>query len=190
MKKVDTRIQFTKKRLREAVLELLRDTPIDKVTVKDICEKAELNRGTFYLHYNCPAALLREIEDEFLEEAARRLQSVLIVAQNKEASVVEALFTFLKTNSDVVCVLLGPHGDPNFISEILKGMRGGVLDQWQLEFPHYRREDLDFVFDYVLIGSTRLILNWLQDSRGVPASQFSKRVERLGHHALMSITEF
>lgn len=190
MKKVDTRIQFTKTKLREAILELLQDKSIDKVTVKDICDKAGLNRGTFYLHYDSPAGLLKDIEDQFLEENAKLFQSFLKRAESREPRAIEALFSSIKMNGDIVCILLGPHGDPNFVSEILDGMREGVLDQWQLEFPSYKREHLNFVFDYVLMGSTRLILNWLQDGAGVPASQFAKRIERLGHHALLAIQEF
>ena len=60
----------------------------------------------------------------------------------------------------------------------------------QIIFPAYSREDLDFVFEYVLVGSTRLILNWLNDSKGLPASQFAKRMEQLGHHVLMAVKDF
>ena len=84
----------------------------------------------------------------------------------------------------------GHYGDPNFTGEVLGGIRDEVLDQWQEESPHYRREDLDFIFDYVLMGSTRLILNWLQDNRGLSACQFARRIERLGHYAQMAIAEF
>ena len=163
---------------------------IDKVTVKDICDKAELNRGTFYLHYDSPAGLLKDIDNQFLEENAKLFQSFLKGVGRKETNIIGDLFASIKMNSDIVCILLGPHGDPNFAGEVLNGMRDGVLDQWQKEFPHYRREDLDFIFDYVLMGSTRLILNWLQDSKGIPAPQFAKRIERLGHHALIAIKDF
>lgn len=100
------------------------------------------------------------------------------------------LFVSIKKNSDVFCILMGPHGDPNFATEVFGSMRELVLDQWQLEFPQYHREDLDFIFDFVLYGSSRLIVNWLQDSRGISASQFARRMERLGHHALMTISDF
>lgn len=66
MKKVDTRVQYTRRRLRDAILEMLREKSIDKITIKEICEAAGLNRGTFYLHYDCPAALLSDIENQFL----------------------------------------------------------------------------------------------------------------------------
>lgn len=190
MKKVDTRVQFTKMKLREAILELLKDKPIDQVTIKEICDKAVLNRGTFYLHYDSPVGLLRDVENQFLEENAKLLQTFLKRAENRESNIIEALFASIKTNGDLVCILLGPHGDPNFAGEIFDGMRDGILDQWQVEFPAYAREDLDFVFEYVLAGSTRLILNWLHDSRGIPASRFAKQIERLGHYVLLAIRDF
>lgn len=188
MKKEDTRVQYTRHRLRSAILELLREKSIDKITIKEICETAGLNRGTFYLHYDCPAALLSDIEDQFLEENTRLFHSFW--NSGREQSIMAALFVSIKKNSDVFCILMGPHGDPNFATEVFGSMRELVLDQWQLEFPQYHREDLDFIFDFVLYGSSRLIVNWLQDSRGISASQFARRMERLGHHALMTISDF
>lgn len=188
MKNIDTRVQYTREKLRQAVLELLQEKSIDRITIKELCDKAGLNRGTFYLHYDSPVALLKDIEKQFLEENTKIFKSFW--QQGREQNIIVALFSYLKANSDIVCILMGPHGDPGFANEVFGSMRSGVLDQWQLEFPRYSRDDLDFIFDYVLIGSTRLILNWLQDSKGLPASQFAKRMERLGHYALVAIQEF
>lgn len=188
MKNIDTRVQYTKQKLRTAIMELLQGKSIDKITVKEICEKAGLNRGTFYLHYNCPAALLKDIENQFIEESERLFDSFW--RENRQQNIMAALFAHIKRNSDIFCVLMGPHGNPYFVSDFFDSMRDGVLEQWHLEFPEYSRDDLDFIFEYVLIGSTRLILNWLHDSRGIPSSDFAKRIERMGHHALMAIKEF
>lgn len=54
MKNTDTRIQYSRMKLQQALLTLLQTKPIDKVTVKELCETANLNRGTFYLHYDSP----------------------------------------------------------------------------------------------------------------------------------------
>lgn len=188
MKHADTRVQFTRQKLRSAIMEILQQKPIDKVTVKELCDRAGLNRGTFYLHYDSPAALLKDIESQFLEENTRLFQSFW--QEGRAQNMMEALFSCIKANGDVFCILTGPNGDPNFVAETFDSMRDGILDQWQLEFPHYNREDLDFIFDYVLVGSTRLIVNWLNDSKGISATQFANRMERLGHHALMAIKEF
>lgn len=188
MKNIDTRVQYTKERLRHALLALLQEKTVDRITIKELCDTAGLNRGTFYLHYDCPAALLKDIEANFLEENTKLFDSFWRCG--REQNVITALFSYLRENRDIFCILMGPHGNPEFAERIFANMRGGVLDQWQLEFPHYKREDLDFIYDYVFLGSTRLILNWLHDSKGIPASQFAKRMERLGHYALVAIKEF
>lgn len=188
MKNIDTRVQYTKQKFRTAILEILQGKSIDKITVKEICDKAGLNRGTFYLHYDSPASLLKEIENQFLEENDRLFDSFW--KEGREQNIITALFSYIKANSDLFCVLLGPHGDPYFAGDFFDKMHNVVLEQWHLEFPEYTREDLDFIFEYVLIGSTRLILNWLHDSKGIPSSDFAKRIERLGHHTLMAIKEF
>lgn len=188
MKNVDTRVRYTRAILRQSLLELLPEKSIDKITVKELCERSRLNRGTFYLHYDSPAALLREIENDFVEENSRIFASFF--QEGREQSIMERLFTCIKENREIFCILMGPHGDPDFANRIFGNMRAGILDQWQLEFPTYSREDLDFIFDFVLIGSTRLILNWLTDNKGIPASVFARRIERLGHHALMAVREF
>lgn len=188
MKNTDTRVQYTKEKLKGAILELLQKKSVDKITIKELCDHAGLNRGTFYLHYDSPAALLQDIEDQFLKETTALFHSFW--QDGREQNIMAALFASIKKNTEIVCILLGPHGDPNFVGDLSDGMRGEVLDQWQLEFPHYAREDLDFIYDFVVIGSTRLILNWLQDSKGITATQFARRMERLGHHALIAIRDF
>lgn len=52
MKKEDLRITKTKRDLRYAIVELLKTNQFEKITVGDICEKAMVNRMTFYKHFN------------------------------------------------------------------------------------------------------------------------------------------
>lgn len=68
MKNPDTRVQFTRNALKQALLTLMEEKNVDKITVKELCETAGINRGTFYLHYDSPSALLADIENQFLEE--------------------------------------------------------------------------------------------------------------------------
>ena len=47
----DRRTKRTEKLIQEAFFELLKTTPADKITVRQICEQADINRSTFYDHY-------------------------------------------------------------------------------------------------------------------------------------------
>lgn len=66
--KQDRRVKYTQMVLKEALLELLQDKPIERISVKEICEKADINRSTFYVHYGSPNELLDSINDDVYDE--------------------------------------------------------------------------------------------------------------------------
>ena len=65
---MDRRIQYTKKVIKETCIELLSEKDITKVSVSELCKKADINRATFYRYYLDIFDLLSKIEDEFVEE--------------------------------------------------------------------------------------------------------------------------
>lgn len=72
----DPRIVKTKKRLKQAFKELvLLYDDFMSITVKELCDKAGLNRKTFYLHYKQVDELLLEVQDEYIEEFYRRTKN-------------------------------------------------------------------------------------------------------------------
>lgn len=67
--KTDRRTKYTKMVIREALLSLLHNRPIEKITVSDLCARAEISRPTFYLHYADLYALLDEIGEDMITSA-------------------------------------------------------------------------------------------------------------------------
>ena len=65
----DKRIRKSKKALREALVELLREQPFDRITVTELCSRADVSRITFYAHYEDKYALADEISCEMLQTA-------------------------------------------------------------------------------------------------------------------------
>ena len=81
--KTDARVRYTRMRIREAFFECLEKKPINKITVKEICDIAEINRATFYTHYADQFELMQKLEEEVLEgmqtppeEIADRLRKI------------------------------------------------------------------------------------------------------------------
>ena len=68
----DRRVRKTKKQLRGALTSLLLEKDISRVTVRDVADLADVNRGTFYAHYSDVYDLLHQLEDDLL----RRLDDV------------------------------------------------------------------------------------------------------------------
>lgn len=74
-KKEDRRIRRTKKLLRQALAELMNEKEFKDITVKEITERADLNRGTFYFHYTDTYDLKDQIEDELIHVLRQNLET-------------------------------------------------------------------------------------------------------------------
>lgn len=68
MRKEDRRVRITKAAIRESLIELMSTYPLSKVSVKMICEKADINRSTFYAHYQDQYDLLHKIQKEVIAD--------------------------------------------------------------------------------------------------------------------------
>lgn len=73
--KEDRRIRRTKRLLRQALAELMNEKEFKDITVKEITDRADLNRGTFYFHYTDTYDLREKIEDELVHDFQEVLSS-------------------------------------------------------------------------------------------------------------------
>lgn len=64
-------VKRTKKAFELSLAELAKENPLNKVTVKLLCEKAQLSRNAFYFHYKDINNLIHEIENSLIDEAIK-----------------------------------------------------------------------------------------------------------------------
>ena len=88
-KKIDRRVRRTRRRLRDALIELILEKGYDNITIQEITDRADLSRATFYLHYaggkdELLAISLEEMFDELVESVQDLVyeQSLEAAAQN------------------------------------------------------------------------------------------------------------
>lgn len=78
-RRVDLRVLRTRRSIQEALIRLMRDAPLGKLSVRQICDEALVNKGTFYRHYqdkyDLAAQTARELLDEMRELTGTRLAS-------------------------------------------------------------------------------------------------------------------
>ena len=110
--------QQTKEKLINAFWELYCENKIEKITVKAITDKAGYYRSTFYEYFSDVYELLEEIEKNLLIKHRSVMEEV---CKTKDLSHVKELaFVFCRENAEVLAILLGPNGDPEFYSAIKK----------------------------------------------------------------------
>ena len=106
----------SKKLIKNAFIELLQEKTLDKITVTNIVEKAELNRGTFYAHYTDINMLIQSIEDEI----AQSLYDLLSDAESPyllkdPLSMFLQISHYLEQNKELIIVLMGSQSTNLFI---------------------------------------------------------------------------
>lgn len=188
MENLDTRVRFTKMVLQQALLKLLKKKNIDKITIKELCQEANINRGTFYLHYATPNDLLMEIEQQFIDDNMACFTPYF--HEGYETSHLAGLFTGILKNKELCRIIMGRNGNPRFLKRIQEMVRDSIVDAWCREFPMYRRDDLDYVYGFIFAGSMHLILNWIEEDHGLTTAELANRLDRLGHHCHIAISEF
>ena len=75
MKKENRRVRMTRALLHDSLVELMQTQDIHQITIKSICEHADVNRSTFYHYYGSQYDLLKDIEQKILEETKVILQA-------------------------------------------------------------------------------------------------------------------
>ena len=123
-KKEDRRVRRTKKLLTQALTKLLQEKQVNEITVRELTDLADMNRGTFYLYYKDIFDMLEKIEDELFEN----LNGIIALRENANVSeqakpILRDLFTFIEDNQEMCRVLLSPNGDMNFLHRLNEVMR-------------------------------------------------------------------
>lgn len=73
----DRRTRYTRQMIREALMDLLKDQPYSKITVTEICRLADINRGTFYIHYFDVDDVLDDILEQSFSDVSGTIDHVL-----------------------------------------------------------------------------------------------------------------
>ena len=159
--KEDRRVKYTKMVLKESLIDLLSKKDISAVTIKQICEEADVNRATFYTHYSDQYDLLRQIEYEFLENVK--------------------VFEYIKDNAKLCKLLLSKQGNLEFQKRIMML----IYDTNIIIKPgeSLKKGEEEYMYSFIITGCVGVIHKWLDEgmkqSSRVMASMIFNTVKNL-----------
>lgn len=102
--KTDMRVILTKRLLREGLLSLLKEKPLSRITVTDLCQASGVNRATFYNHYETVPMILRDILREYAEKIEQTFRSEMSAGHTEEAAL-EACLSYLLEKKEEISFL-------------------------------------------------------------------------------------
>ena len=165
----NTAIRFNK-----ALLSLLEKKPFEYITISEICEKAEVNRSTFYLHYDNTSDLLKEtttyVFDNFASYFPFDAESVITQFANCDLQDLKFIsekylhpyLSFIKENQRVFLAVLSQptaFDSKTIFQRLFDHIFKPILDRF-----HYPRDEQNYVMMFYLNGITAIITEWLKNS--------------------------
>lgn len=155
-------VRNTKARLYEALMQLMSERPITAISVKELTELADVNRGTFYFHYSDVYAMLSSIEDDFFTELSD-VMSRSVPDPDTKFSYLAEIFRFVGENREFCSILLGENGDMQFLRRILAFVDEKCSSLWSILIPGADEQTFQMYNSFIISGCIGLIRFWLND---------------------------
>ena len=157
-------VKKTKRAFERALVELSKEYPFNKITVKMLCERAEMSRNAFYFHYEDINGLLKSIEDSLAAEAESLLGSLTEIGFPKNVyATVEGLINLFDENRDTCSMLF----DKSFSESFTQRMSKLFCDFNYQYFVDYHGESkkvrFEFFYTFISSGFYGLLSHWLDN---------------------------
>ena len=161
-KKEDRRAKMTKDLLKRGLIELMKEKNINDISVKELCESADVNRSTFYKHY----ATITELYEDAINDITENFRYITDCAKNNgtllKPKFVESILNYVEKNRDLFLVILSENGNIGF-GEFLVNNTDKVISEYNIsELPKY-------CIYFVVAGMSSIIWKWLNEEKRQPA---------------------
>ena len=179
--KEDRRIRRTKKLLKQALAQLMDEKDFKDITVKDITERADLNRGTFYLHYMDTYDILNKIEDEILKNIQNMIDQN-IEKTNASDSVIPALkpiAEYIMENADICRCLINNKASVDFIEKFQNLIYDNCSDIIKRRHNVKDSKQNEFYLSFITLGIIGMVKKWLETRPMVSAEEIVVFVDQI-----------
>ena len=156
-------VKKTKKAFETSLAELARDQQLNKITVKTICERAQLSRNAFYFHYKDIGALIADIEENLLCDVEAMLADLENLGFPKNVyATIDGLIDLFESRKDVVMMLLDKSFSTTFTDRI-----SHMFSEFNYNYfrqAHGEKSKISYEFFYIFLsgGFYSIIKYWLE----------------------------
>lgn len=176
----------TQTALKNGLTELLLQKPIQQISVKELTEYVNLNRGTFYLHYKDIYDLLDHLENEMFADLHEIIESHPADSlQEKPFPFLKDIFQFLGEHADFCRILLDENHDKHFIEKLIILLRDECFSDLDSLFPKTSPEIYTAYYSYILYGCIGIIENWLLNNCEPCAEKMASLTETIILHGIL-----
>lgn len=157
MAELNQRVAVTKRMLKEGLIRLLKEKPLDKVNITELCQEAGINRTTFYRYYELPKDVLTEMQSDFFHETFEHFKKPLTISD------VERFFVCLYEHAELVKLFFQYNSDTDWADIFTNIYNSFPEKQMTKAFQNMDEISAKLLSAYLAGGTYFLARQWIME---------------------------
>lgn len=167
-KKEDRRTAMSKRMLKDALTGILKEKDIYHISIRELCERADVNRTTFYKYYGSQFDLLTDMESDLLVFLAG------VIRDHDEDTIkaIETACMYLEDNLEFARLIFNNNVDPDFPQKVfsMEAVKKAVIKKCG---GRHDKNELDYLYNYMTYGAYRVVCVWLNKEKREPPREIA-----------------
>ena len=170
----------SRRMIREAYMELLKEKDLSKITVTDIITRADLNRATFYAHYPDVRGVTEEIENEIIEKMLEVLKEFQFTSFFRNpAPLLLKISQYLEEDTDFYRILVRANGSEIFMEKLKKVFSDHMLNDSDIPESMRQSKMVELRVCYFAGGIVNLYKQWFRGDLKCTLNDIALEVSKL-----------
>ena len=176
---MDKRVIRTRKNLNKALVELLKEKPLTKITVSELCDMAMINRSTYYLHYKDAHDQYEQLEeslyrefidtmDHFIRSHRNWFSDMIMTDSATQVHLLEEIFSYIKKNAAIYGTILPINQGNEFLAKLYNAGHERFFEVISQKAAPENLQRFEYFFAFVANGCMGILRQWVE--RGMPES--------------------
>ena len=170
----------SRRMIREAYMQLLKEKDLSKITVTDIITRADLNRATFYAHYPDVRGVTEEIENEIIEKMLDILKEFQFTNFFRNpAPLLLKVSRYLEEDTDFYRILVRANGSEIFMEKLKKLFADHMLNDSDIPESMRHSQMVELRICYFAGGIVNLYKQWFRGDLHCTLNDIALEVSKL-----------
>lgn len=178
---VDRRVKKTKRALCEALADLMTEKDIQKISIRELADKADIHRATFYSHYKDIYDLYEQVENTTFLELGKIIR---IDSLHSYDDIIEDLVDYVYTNSKIMHMFLNKNAKHRFYTRLSVFLETRYFTLWRKEVGEAKilSDEWTFFVRYHIQGFLAVLTLWAENDFSFPKEKILDIALKLDIH--------
>ena len=183
MNSFDARVRYTRMVIENSFLELLKSKPLPKITVTEVCQKAGINRATFYKHYLDIPDLFEKMEEQLFDQIRQMFRDK---ASNMESMMLD-MMNYTRQEGNRFFILGSDYGDPHLMTKTFQICYEMAYPLLETNLPQMDASRLKMLYHFVSQGSGGVLTCWIRNGMKESPKEIIDLIMHLCSNALQGL---